>query len=425
MRFFFVLLGVIVFSFHVYWSIYAERQNDEFKELSYKDLRSRRLTEGSLRGWILDRSGRLDRAIALYNRDQQGRIVRSYPFDIETSQLLGSERGDAGIERALFVADRKLQPETIDLLLNHVGAQSVAKDVRLTIDINLQKAVVEQLKGRHGAVVILNPQNGEVLAIYSNPSYSLKDAQDESNWIRLEADQQNNPLVNRATRAYYIPGSTFKTVIMVAAFKANMQSEIFSGSATGFYAASGAKPIFDDNRACEICGPMNLAQAFEISSNQYFAQLAMKLGPKRLREAASSLGIGVYDKPEDALRGKLWPQIWNTSTQAVARALAPRESTIVIADRMRAYDIALEGFGQGYAGQMTPFQMALVVAAISNTEGKLMKPKIEADQPPAVYALITSPNKAEQMRRIMGLVTSGSSGTARGSFSSVIADGIT
>ena len=91
------------------------------------------------------------------------------------------------------------------------------KDVRLTIDRNLQQAAVEQLKGKHGAVVILNPQNGDVLALYSEPSYSLTEVNDEATWIRLEANERDKPLVSRALGAYYIPGSTFKTVTMIAA----------------------------------------------------------------------------------------------------------------------------------------------------------------------------------------------------------------
>ena len=91
------------------------------------------------------------------------------------------------------------------------------KDVRLTIDRNLQQAAVDQLKGKHGAVVVLNPQTGDVLALYSEPSYSLNEVDDEATWIRLEANQRDKPLVSRALGAYYIPGSTFKTVTMIAA----------------------------------------------------------------------------------------------------------------------------------------------------------------------------------------------------------------
>ncbi|HEX8687735.1 MAG TPA: hypothetical protein VF654_14605, partial [Pyrinomonadaceae bacterium] len=89
LRWVFTLLALSVFGFHVYWAQYAAETNERFQELSYKDLRNRRLAESTLRGWILDRSGSLDRALALYRRAGNGQIVRDYPLDTEMSQLLG------------------------------------------------------------------------------------------------------------------------------------------------------------------------------------------------------------------------------------------------------------------------------------------------------------------------------------------------
>src|SRR5216683_8277097 len=74
-RWLFALAAISVFGFHVYWARYAADRNEKFQELSYKDLRNRRLSESTLRGWILDRSGRLDRALAFYRRDSNGNIV--------------------------------------------------------------------------------------------------------------------------------------------------------------------------------------------------------------------------------------------------------------------------------------------------------------------------------------------------------------
>jgi cell division protein FtsI/penicillin-binding protein 2 len=124
------------------------------------------------------------------------------------------------------------------------------------------------------------------------------------------------------------------------------------------------------------------------------------------------------------LRGKKQLQIWNASTDAVKRALAPREATIVTGKQVTRYDLALMGYGQGYAGQMTPLQMALAAAAIGNMEGKLMKPRIEFDRAPEVFNQVMSPQAAATMRGIMGLVTGGASGTARGVFAPVAAAGI-
>jgi peptidoglycan glycosyltransferase len=424
LRWVFVCFALAVFGFHVYWASYAERQNERFQELSYKDLRNRRLSESTLRGWILDRSGRLDKALAYYRKDERGDIVREYPLDVGMAHLLGSDRGDPGLERALFGIESGAVPEALDLVMNNASLQQANADVRLTIDRDLQQAAVDQLKGKHGAVVVLNPQTGELLAMYSNPSYSLDQVKDEATWIRLNADERDRPLVNRALGSYYIPGSTFKTFIMIAAHLAGMQDSEFVCSGGGYVAAPGAKPIFDDAGPGEVHGRIGIDTAYEVSCNQYFAQLAVKLGPQRLAEAAKLVGIGAYDTPEEVLRARKDPDIWNASTEALRRALAPRQAAMVTGSKISKFDLALEGFGQGYAGQMTPFQMALLAATIGNLDGKLMKPKIEFNRPPEVYHQAVSAEKAAAMRSIMGLVTGGPSGTARGVFAPVHAAGI-
>src|SRR5919202_1502441 len=304
LRWIFVLLALGVFGFHVYWAEYAPETNDRFQELSYKDLRNRRLAESTLRGWILDRTGSLDHALALYRRAPNGQIVRDYPLDTEVSQILGSDRGDPGLERALFGIESQAAPAALDLVRGEDIKQPGNLDVRLTIDSELQKEAVAQLRGRHGAAVVINPQTGELLAMYSNPSYSLKDVQDEENWVKLNANERDRPLVNRATSAYYIPGSTFKTVVMTAAFLNGMQDSVFSGTPGGYIAEPGAKPITDDNGSCEVCGPMHIDQALMISSNQYFAQMAVKLGPERLAATAKLLSIGAYASPTALRRGR-------------------------------------------------------------------------------------------------------------------------
>ena len=424
LRWIFVLLAMAVFGFHIYWTRYAPESNDKFQELSYKDLRNRRLAESTLRGWILDRSGKLENALALYRRDSSGDIYRDYPMDKAMAHIFGSDRGDPGLERALFGVQSGALPEAWEVVKGRSVEFSGNKDVRLTIDRDLQQAAMDQLKGKHGAVVVLNPQTGEVLALYSEPSYSLKEVDDEATWIRLEANQRDKPLVSRALGAYYIPGSTFKTVTMTAAFLAGEQGIEFTCSGGGYYAAPGANVIFDDGGPGEVHGRIRIDKAYEVSCNQYFAQMGVKLGPERLQHAAQLLGIGTYDTPAEALRGRKEPEIWNASTDAVKRALAPREATIVTGKQDTRYDLALMGYGQGYAGQMTPFQMALAAAAIGNMDGRLMKPKIEFDRPPEIFKQVMTPQVAATLRGIMGLVTGGPSGTARGVFGPVKAAGI-
>jgi cell division protein FtsI/penicillin-binding protein 2 len=152
--------------------------------------------------------------------------------------------------------------------------------------------------------------------------------------------------------------------------------------------------------------------------------MGVKLGTERLKQAAQLLGIGTYDTPSEALRGRKEPEIWNASSDAVKRALAPREATIVTGKDVTRYDLALMGYGQGYAGQMTPFQMALAAAAVGNMEGKLMKAKMEYNRAPEVFKQVLPQSAVAQMRSIMNLVTSGPRGTARGVFAPVTAAGI-
>jgi penicillin-binding protein A len=424
LRWSFVILSLALVGFHVYWAHYAQERNEKFQELSYKDLRNRRLSESTLRGWILDRSGKLENALALYKRDASGNITREYPMDKQMAHIFGSDRGDPGLERALFGVQSGALPEALDVVRGKSVLFKGNSDVRLTIDRDLQQAAVDQLKGKHGAVVVLNPQTGEVLALYSEPSYSLKEVEDEATWIRLEANQRDRPLVSRALGAYYIPGSTFKIVTMTAAFIAGEAGTEFTCSGGGYYAAPGANVIFDDGGPGEVHGRIGIDTAFEVSCNQYFAQMGVKLGPERMKQAAQLLGIGAYDTPAEALRGRKQPEIWNASTDAVKRALAPREATIVTGKQVTRYDLALMGYGQGYAGQMTPFQMALAAAAIGNMEGKLIKPRIEFDRAPELFKQVVTPQVAARLRSIMGLVTGGPSGTARGVFAPVKAAGI-
>lgn len=424
LRWLFILLSLTVFGFHVYWSLYAKESNEKFQQLSYKDLRNRRLSESTLRGWILDRSGTLENALALYKRQPSGAILREYPMDKQMAHIFGSDRGDPGLERALFGVQSGAVPEAWDVVMGRTIQSKGNQDIRLTIDRELQQAAVDQLKGKHGAVVILNPQTGEVLAMYSEPSYSLKEVEDEATWIRLEANQRDRPLVSRALGAYYIPGSTFKTVTMIAAFVAGEGDKQFTCSGAGYYAAPGANVIFDDAGPGEVHGRIGIDKAFEVSCNQYFAQMGVHLGPERLKRGAQLLGIGAYDTPVEALRGRKQPEIWNASTEAIRRAMGPREATLVTGRQVTRYDLALMGYGQGYAGQMTPFQMALAAATVANLEGRLLKPKIEFDRPPEPFNQVLTPQVAARLRAIMGLVTGGSSGTARGVFAPVKAVGI-
>ncbi len=426
-QFVFFALAFSVFGYHIYWTYYADEYNDQFQALSYKDLRYRRTTAANLRGWLLDRSGKLGNALAYYEVGKSGEVERGYALDREMAHLLGTERGTPGLERTIYRKNSDPMPEAWDVLTKIKSVNEEQKDVRITIDRDLQAFVAEQLNGKKGAVVVMNPQTGELLAMYSNPSFSLSEAQTLDDWLKLEGNLRDKPLLNRALREYYVPGSTFKTFTMLAAFRGGLQNTILTSKPEGYIPFRGSRAIFDAVPPCEPpygCTSLNIAQSYEASSNQYFSQMAVKLGRNRIADMARNLSIAAVETPGDALRAQFFPDIWNTSDPKIASSIAPRQSTIVTGKNISAYDIALEGMGQGYAGQMTPFQMALVISAASNLQGRLMRPKIEYDQPPRAYAQVVSPQQAAQIRQIMALVTEGGGGTGTRVFAGVRAAGI-
>jgi cell division protein FtsI/penicillin-binding protein 2 len=214
---------------------------------------------------------------------------------------------------------------------------------------------------------------------------------------------------------------------MVSAFRSGKQSSRFTSLGGGFVPFRGSRPITDANGGCEPpygCTELNIAQAYEASSNQYFSRMAVELGRERIRETAGKYGILAVDTPEEATQPRFFSDIWNTSNDLIANSLALQQSTLVTGKQISAYDLALEGMGQGYAGQMTPFQMALIASAPANMQGNLMKPRIEMNQKPEVFASLLSPQQANQVRDIMGLVTEGGGGTGRRVFARVLSAGI-
>lgn len=419
---FFVILALSIFGFQAYWTYFADDSNEQFQALSYKDLRNRRTSAASLRGWMLDRSGNLASALAYYKLDKDGNIDRGFALEKEMAHLLGTERGTPGLERSLYKKQADPMPESWEVLTRIKKPQDEQKDVRVTIDRDLQAYIATQLEGKKGAIVVLNPQTGDLLAMYSNPSFSLDDARSLENYLKLEGNKRDKPLLNRATREFYAPGSTFKTFTMISAFRAGKQNSVFASYPDGFKPVRGSRPIVDatqkllpDGTVTGVCDggcqEKGLEFAYKVSSNQYFAQLAIALGRERMRETAMLLGIAGADSPEDALLQRFFPNIWNTSVPNIANAIAPQQSSMVTGKDISLYDLGLEGIGQGYAGQMTPFQMALIAAAAGNMEGKLMKPRIEIDQPPATFAQVLSPQQAAAVRAIMSTVTEEPGGT--------------
>lgn len=410
----FVVLALTVFGFQVYWTRYAADSEGQLQALSYKDLRNRRINAATLRGWMLDRTGKLDSALAYYKINKDGGLKREFPLEVEMAHLLGTERGTPGLERTLYSREKDQMPEAWEILTKFKKPEPENKDVKITIDRQLQQYSAKLLEGKKGAIVVINPQTGDVLALYSNPAYKLTEAETLDGYLRLEANKAEEPLLNRATRQFYIPGSTFKTFTMISAFRAGKEGTSLPGKPAPecYTPFRGSRPICDAGGSCHACGDVFMKEAFKVSSNQYFSQLANFLGRERIAETARSFGITPVETPPEAMTQGYYSDIWNASTPRIANSISLARSTMVTGKELSLYDFAVEGMGQGMAGQMTPFQMALIAAAPANMRGMLMKPKIEADIQPQMFSQVLTQQQAATVRDIMSTVTEEPGGTA-------------
>ena len=111
-------------------------------------------------------------------------------------------------------------------------------DLHLTLDHDLQKYAYDQLSGRNGAVVALEPSTGKVLALASYPDFAPDAASLEKNWNAI-VEKENSPLLARATHGLYAPGSTYKIATAAAAYESGRSGEIFQD--TGTFEQDGVK----------------------------------------------------------------------------------------------------------------------------------------------------------------------------------------
>jgi len=207
----------------------------------------------------------------------------------------------------------------------------------------------------------------------------------------------------------------------LTAFRNGMENTRFTTSG-GFSPAGCGRTITDDNGGCEACGNIGIDSAFQHSSNIYFSYLGTQLGGVKIRDTAKLLGMGAYDSVSGETQGRHEPEIWNASSDAIKNSIAPTEAWLKAGPHSTRCELMYEGYGQGLASQMTPFQMALIVSAAANLEGKLMKAKIELDRPPEMFSQVLTREQASEIRRIMNLVTEG--GTANSAMAPVKAAGI-
>jgi penicillin-binding protein 2 len=283
-------------------------------------------------------------------------------------------------------------------------------NIYLTLDNRMQREAEACLEGQAGAIVVLDPKTGRVLALASSPTFSQEAFErglTTQEWQKINQDK-GHPLENRALRGQYPPGSTFKIVMAVA----GLEEKVITPAT--IIDCTGSMPCGDHVFHCWRKGghgPMNLYRAMVHSCDIYFYEVGLRLGVDRIAEWSRRFGLGAptgldLDKemsglvPSKAWKRARFHQPWHEG------------ETLSVA------------IGQGY-NLTTPLQMARVVAAIANG-GIIYKPyiveKVESPAGEILYQakpevqsrLGASPANLEAVRQaLVGVVNEGTAKVAR------------
>lgn len=428
LRVFFLLLILVVFGFHSYWVYWAASNKDsQFNKAKRFDARNLRLAESSLKGWVLDRSGKLENALIRYRSDA-GVITREYPLGQAAVHITGYSDfifGAGGMESAF----RNWLTEPTSVYNRLSSPNPVGKDLKVSIDSQLQRELFSLLQstGKPSAGVVLLLPNNEVLAMASSPSFEPTAIDNEDTWRKLSEQAEDfttqplSPLVNRALGTlvtggaafYYRPGSTFKTFVAAAAIDLGITGETFTCRAEGFTPEGSNRAIRDFGG--EVHGTMGLHDAFRVSCNQYFAQLGLKIGKERLANYAKRLRFAVSPADKTTRWLDLW-QVTHGEKDQFDYVFAPPEPRMDLSSKATRYDVALQSFGQGY-DDLTVMTMALLSASVASTDGAFVAPTFELGAPRKVIGPFISAQSASQLRAMMRSVVE--SGTAAGAFASL------
>ena len=317
------------------------------------------------RGIIRDRDGT---TLARNEKDPNGELYRVYR-GAAISQVVGyasARYGRAGLELAYDAELSGLAGDPVSDALRKFGTDPYdPKDLTLALSYDLQRAAVRALGNRKGAVVMLDPRNGEVLALASTPTYSASALTDpataDATFKALQADD-DQPLLPRATLGRYVPGSVFKIVTAIAGlgsgaitpqttYKQQPGAERDGLVVNGFRVRDGHH-LFTGTKALDFVG------ATEVSCNIWFALTGLKTGGADLVDYAGRLGFGAplpFELPTAI------SQVTNGNGDAPGGFVDDVE-------------LANAAYGQAETF-VTPLQMALVASTVANG-GELMRPRL-------------------------------------------------
>lgn len=396
-----VLFGVLV-GFTSYWSVF------DAKALKEKEVNRRPLLEQQQirRGRILAADGTVIAKSVAKGRGSAKRYVRRYPEGSLFGHPIGYSYvryGDSEFEQfhnEELIGEESEFGSILDEILGH---NQEGNDIVTNIDPAAQRVALSDLQegGHFGAVVALVPRTGEVKVMASNPSY-------DPNRVPLELPKLNtneleSPLFNRATQGQYPPGSTFKVVTAAAGLESGVITPETTINAPGSLEVEGT-PLQNDFD--QDWGSIPLDTALTNSVNTWFGQLGQKVGQDALFEQMEKFGFNAtpaIDLPSE--------EVYPSGVFDEERGLLHKNDPV---------DLARVAIGQERL-LATPLQIAEVAAAIANG-GKLMKPQIwnRVIDPdgrvvdrldPSVYSEAVSAQTAEELTTAMEGVVNEGTGT--------------
>ncbi|MFT5934114.1 MAG: penicillin-binding protein 2, partial [Hydrogenophaga sp.] len=224
----------------------------------------------------------------------------------------------------------------------------------LSIDVQLQKLVEDMFGERRGALVAIDPRNGEVLAFVSKPTFDpnlFVEGIDVENW-RLLNESLDKPLLNRALRGTYPPGSTYKPFMALAALETGTRSAGTTIQDNGNWTLGGH--TFRSHGSG--LGTVDMARSIIKSSNVYYYSLANDMGVDAMHDFMAPLGFGQITGIDlrGEVRGVLPSQAWKRETYK-----RPEQK------RWYAGETISLGIGQGY-NSFTMLQLAQAMATLAN-----------------------------------------------------------
>lgn len=362
-----------------------------------------------VRGDILDRDGE---RLAWNRRDENGEPYRVYASSALAHVIGYSSRqyGTSGLENAWNAQlTGVLSPDPLRELTRKFRADaSDPQDLRTTLVLALQRAAVEALGANRGAVVMLDPRTGEVLALASTPTFDASDVADPATasrtYDRLRADERL-PLLPRATAGLYVPGSVFKIVTSIAALGSGAVTPDTTYADQPAAEKSGwlvdGFRVRDGHHAKTGATPLDFAHAVEASCNVWFAETGVRVGGYALDDWAGRLGFGA---PIDFDLRTAISQVTNGGGSFGGG----------FTDRV---ELANAAYGQGET-LVTPLQMALVAATIAN-DGRLMRPHLVLEASgragvtridPVALGQVLASDIAQEIAAAMRLAVSGEVG---------------